>query len=99
MTVEPEVQALEIVKQLEALCNQAESAIKETDALFSKGGVSREAMDQAFGALPESEKSKGRAQLSADLEEIEQEVNAARQSLTQVQTKTSASMKRMRRMI
>lgn len=29
MTVEPEVQALEIVKQLEALCNQAESAIKE----------------------------------------------------------------------
>ncbi|MCC9620357.1 hypothetical protein LPB41_01525 [Thalassospira sp. MA62] len=99
MTVEPEVQALEIVKKLDALCDQAQGAIKQTDALLAQGGVSREDMDKAFAKMPAEEQSKSQALLAADLEEIERDVNAARQHLGQATAKTSTSVKRMRRMI
>ena len=99
MTVEPEVQALEIVKQLDALCDQAQSAIKETDALLTNGGVSREDMNKAFEKLPAEERSKSRELLVSDLEEVENDVNSARQNLSQPSAKAGTSMKRMRRMI
>lgn len=99
MSVEPEVRALEIVKQLEEICSQAESAIAETDALLEKSGVSRETMTKAFANMPSDGRSKGQEAVAADLEEIEKEVNAARQSLGQVNAKAGTSMKRMRRMI